>query len=500
MINTFSTPRAALLQLVARRHVVILWLGVTSALFYLFGLVLPYNLFALKVEPLLDISKLTRHQPLAQAAFVFTFVALFALYYLMWRMCRGHQPRAMWVTLLTMIVAINFAMLFLYPIGAADIFDNIIRGRMTVYHGLNPFYDAPDVIRSDPFYPYIAWNYYPSAYGALWELLASALTFLAGNNFFTNLFAFKILNLAFYFLSIVVIAAILKRIAPHRALQGVCLFALNPLMIYEIAGNGHNDIVMAFFVLAACYLLWRRRFTSSLLALTAGATIKFIPALLIPIFAAAALRQIPTTQKRFAFLIRAAAVCGLSVIVLYAPFWRGGDVLGIGRRSALFTASLPALAQVHLEKILGEGSSQQIVSWIALALTMTVVLIQTRQVWRAASPEAAIRSSTFVLLFYLIFTCLWFQQWYVIWTLALAALLPEGVMGRIAALLTYIAPWKMIAFDFFINTEYLPPRLWRETWLGLSTFGVAWLYVVYVVLRHLQRLPKSQRQSLISNP
>jgi hypothetical protein len=176
-------------------------------------------------------------------------------------------------------------------------------------------------------------------------------------------------------------------------------------------------------------------------------------------------------------------VCAMLVIVLYAPFWRGGDVLGVGRRSTLFTASLPAVTQVQLEKFLGEQSSQQVVIWTALALTITVVLIQTFRAWQAASPESVIRSSTFVLLFYLIFTCLWFQQWYVVWTLALAALLPEGVMGRIAALLTYTAPWKMIAFDFFINVESLPPRVWRETWLGLSTFGMAWLYVVYVVSR-----------------
>jgi len=483
VINTFNTPRIAFLQLTARRHVLLLALGGLSASFYLFGLLLPYNIFALKAEPLLDISKLTRHQPVTQAAFVFTFVALFALYYLAWRLCRGRQSRMMWIALLTVVVVINLAMLFLYPIGAADIFDNIIRGRMTIYHALNPFYDAPDAIRSDPFYPYVAWNYYPSAYGALWELLASALTFLAGNNFFANFFAFKILNLIFYFLSIVIIIAILKRLAPHRALQSVCLFALNPLMIYEIAGNGHNDIVMAFFVLLAIHGLVRRRFTLSLLALTAGAMIKFIPVLLTPIFLVVARRLLPTRKERFVFLIRTALVCLTFVIALYAPFWRGGDVLGVGRRSTLFTASLPALAQVQLEKILGEASSQQAVIWIALALTMMVILIQTFQAWQAASPESVIRSSTFILLFYLIFTCLWFQQWYVIWALALAALLPEGVLGRIAALLTYTAPWKMIAFDFFINIDSLPPRIWRETWLGLSTFGVAWLYVTYVALR-----------------
>lgn len=484
MINSFNIPRITTLQWIAQRHILFLALGGLSVAIYLVGWVLPYNIFTLGFEPLIDINKLTRHQPLSQATFVSTYTALFALYYLAWRVCRGRASRSMWIAVIGVIVVINFLMLFLFPIGAADIFDNIIRGRMAIYHGLNPFYDVPHAIQSDPFYPYVAWAYYPSAYGALWELLASGLAWMAGDNFLVTFFVFKLLNLAFYFSSILAIAAILNHLAPNRALQGVCFFALNPLVIYEIAGNGHNDIVMAFFILLAIYCLARRRFTLSLLALTAGATIKFIPALLLPIFLAVILRSLPTRKERWLFLIRSLFICATAVIVLYAPFWRGGDVLGIYRRSGLFTASLPSLAQAQLEIALGKYWSQQAISWAALAVTLTVVLMQTREAWRAASPEATIRSSTFVLLFFLIFSCLWFQQWYVIWTLALAALLPEGVMGRIAALITYTAPWKMIAFDFFLeSSNVFLPRLWRELWLSISTFGVAWFYVLYIVWR-----------------
>jgi hypothetical protein len=88
------------------------------------------------------------------------------------------------------------------------------------------------------------------------------------------------------------------------------------------------------------------------------------------------------------------------------------------------------------------------------------------------------------LLFYLLLTCLWFEPWYAIWPVAFAALLPEGAVGRTAALLSYAALWKTIVFDFFLFPGgALPPRAWRETWLGPMTLGVVWLYAAYGWLR-----------------
>jgi hypothetical protein len=90
-------------------------------------------------------------------------------------------------------------------------------------------------------------------------------------------------------------------------------------------------------------------------------------------------------------------------------------------------------------------------------------------------------------LFYLLFTCLWFQSWYTLWPLALAAILPEGEMGRIAVLLSYSALWKTIIFDYFIyRGGPLPPRLWRETWLGPATLGVTWSYGAYAFARKMR--------------
>lgn len=462
----------------------LLCLGALSFAVYGFGLVAPYNLFALDLRPLRDVAKLTRGDPLEQASFVLAFAVLSALYYGMWRLCRGRQPAAMWRALTVCVIALNGLMLWLYPIGAADIFDNIARGRITAEHGGNPFYETPRAHKTDRFYGYLAWPDATSAYGPLWELLAAATSRVARDGVLANVLAFKLVGLAAYGGSVIVLAQILVRIAPARALQGVCLFALNPLVIYETAGNGHNDIVMVLFVVLAVCALTYRRHTWAALALTAGALVKFIPLLLVPLMLAAGTRALPHWRSRIVFLCGTMLACAALVAAAYAPFWRGGDPLDLGRRATLFTTSLPAVAQVYLEQWAGERPSQQIVSRLALLLTGAMTLFQAGRVWRQPTLNRFLRSSALLFTFYLLLTCLWFQPWYALWPLVFAALLPEGALARLIVLLSYSALWRTVFFDFVLyHGGPVPPRLWRETWLGPLTLGLPWLYALYLRLR-----------------
>ena len=469
----------------------VLALGGFSALVYWVGLVLPYNVFRLGVPQLLDIAKLTRQQPLAQASWVLTFAVLSGLYYLLWRVCRGRQPRSVWAALLVTVVAVNALMLWLYPIGAADVFDNIFRGRMMA-RGENPFYQAPRDVDDLVFFSYIAWKRSTSAYGPLWEGLAGLTSRLAGDGVLANLLGFKLLSVLFYGGTIFLIAFTLRRNAPERALQGVCLFALNPLVIYETAGNAHNDVVMAFFLVLAAWWVLNGRYVWSAVALTAGALIKFIPVILLPIVLVAGLRAQTAWRPRVGLLVKMGAVCAILIAGAYLPFWQGGDPLALERRARLFSSSLPAMLQVLTEGWLGREMSQLVVSRFAYLCLLIMVGVTTWRVWRARPPFDLVQAFTGVLVFYLLFAVLWFQPWYAIWPLALAALLPEGVLSRTAVLLSYASLWKAIIFNFFLVPGKLPPRLWREMWLAPATLGIVWLYALYA---WLQRRWNSAKQN-----
>ncbi len=490
-----------------------LWLTLLGTLFVgvsLIGLVIPYNLFTLQLRPYRNIANLTADNPLAQACFVLTLAALAGVYYLAWRACRamgsgtvaGRQPRAMWAALLGSILAVNLAMVWLYPIDAADIFDNIDRGRITARYRGNPFYDAPRRYAQDWSFGYVAWPDYTSAYGPLWELMAAGAGRLAGDGRLANVLAFKALGLAFYAGCLAVIAALLRRWAPERVLQGVCLFALNPFVIYETAGNGHNDIAMVFFMLLGLWAMLRGRFTWAALALLAGALIKFIPLLLLPVLLAVAVPALPDWRRRLRWVL-VTGLAGLALAAaLFAPFWRGGDILAVKRRATLFTASLPALVQVRLEPALGPEASQHTVAAVAVLLTAVAAGYQGWRVWRARTAGdgdwlAPARAATHILLFYLLFTCPWFQPWYSLWPLALAAILPEGAVARTVVLLSYAAAWKTIIFDDFVYTGGpLPPKAWREMLLGPITLGVAWFYVAYRTVHTWRRRRRQPAQTV----
>jgi hypothetical protein len=115
-------------------------------------------------------------------------------------------------------------------------------------------------------------------------------------------------------------------------------------------------------------------------------------------------------------------------------------------------------------------------------------------VWRSSDWQAPIWAAAHLLLFYLLFACLWFQPWYALWPLALAALLPEGALARTVVLLSYAAAWKSIIFNDFVYTGGpLPAQAWRETLLGPITLGVVWFYVAYrSILTRRQRPVRSQ--------
>ncbi len=456
-----------------------------SAVIYTLAFVWRYSLIEWWATPQLTIAKISHHDPLAAAAYVIAFAALFLLYALACRVARGQQRAAAWRVVIVGALAFNAILLLLYPVDAADIFDNIVHGRMTAVYGANPFYQSAIDFTQDRFFSYAAWDYYPTAYGPGWELLAAGAARFAGDGVIANVLTFKLIGVLAYAGAAALIALTLRQHAPARALYGVVLFAWNPLVLYVTAGNGHNDAVMVLFIALGLALLTARRFTLAAAALTLGATIKFIPALLLPLAMIAGLKAARTWRTRAIFLVVTVAACALVVIGLYAPFWQGGDIFGVKRRSDLLTTSLPTLIDVTLAPRLGQSAGEFVAIRLAVVLLGAWIVRQMRKVWRDASPNAVAAAAASILLFYLLVACLWFQAWYAVWTLAIAALLPDGALTRGALLLSFAAIWKMPLFEFvLVPGTVLPPRDWREWWITLGTLGTAWAFFVYQFARN----------------
>jgi hypothetical protein len=283
---------------------------------------------------------------------------------------------------------------------------------------------------------------------------------------------------------VALVAAILQRIAPERALAGVVFLAWNPLVLHEVIGNGHNDITMIFWVLLSVWWLLNRRHAMVILALVAGALFKYVPMLMLPAAGLIALRDLVTPADRRRFLITAIVGASALIGLAYMPFWYGVATLNLDLRAILFSASLPAAVRIGLQPSLSAEAATQVVNWLAGALTVSFVLWQAIRARQDRSALSFARFSLYVLLFGLMFTTPWFQHWYAIWLLPLAALLPPDRSVRLTGIFS-IAAWA----KFFIIT---PVLLWvlhvpstdsLQLWYGPLIMALPWAYAGYALWR-----------------
>lgn len=455
--------------------------GGLSAFVYWLAFTRDYSLGEWWMTPLRTIAKLSNYNAGAGISYVLGFLALFTLYLLGLRCAKFESTPRILATIAAVTVVLNLPLLFLYPVDSADIFDNIIRGRMSAIYGLNPFVEFPHAVVRDPFYSYVAWRYFPSAYGPLWEWLAALGAFAAGNTILANVFTFKLLSVAAYIGSAALVVQILREIAPERAAYGAVFVLWNPLILYVTTGNGHNDTVMLFWVILSFFFLARQQFTLAVLAMLMGALVKFIPALFIPLMLLAAWNALPNLRARLRFLVVTGTVAAILGLVVYARFWEG-SVLNLEWRWNLYTTSLSTWAWLVLQNVYDPKSAAAVVSRIGYALLALwiarelFVLRQQRK--QSFAVEPYIRAALSILLFYLLVTVAWFQPWYVVWLVPLAALLTDGFVTRGVLLFCAAALCKMPLLDFVLvrNVRPAPPVWWREAWATVGILFAPWLY------------------------
>jgi len=460
-----------------------------SLAIYLLAFTLPANLLTLYQRDNL-IGQLLRHGGLSGfLRLSAAFISVGFLYFVGLRAARQTSSKTAWMIVIGGTLAFIVMFLFMAPLDARDIYDNIFHGRILGVHKANPFRDVISSFPNDPFFKYPWWKDSPSAYGPLWETLAGVTAWLAGDGIIANILAFKILPGIFHLASIAVVVSFLRRTQPQHALSGALLLGWNPVLLYETWGNGHNDIAMIFWVLLAALWISRRQYSLGTLSLIAGMLIKFIPVLLIPAALLIGYHSLENLKSRFWFIVKTSLAGAFLIMIAYIPFWNGMATFSIGRRMQMFTTSAPALIVQVLKPALGWSEAARMVSLGAWGLLAIFTLIQTLRVQKQEPAEGFLQSAFNILAFYLLVTCLWFQQWYGIWLIALAPLLPLR-SRRFALFFGYWVLTKQLIFVQLIipAMSYKPETvIWLEPLLALIVLGVPWIYAL-LDLRTSQRL------------
>jgi hypothetical protein len=143
-----------------------------SLAIYLVAFTLPANLLELYQRSSL-IGQLLRHAGLhGFLRLSVSFISVGLLYFVGLRASHQTSSKTAWVIVIGSTLAFIIMFLFMAPVDARDIYDNIFHGRILGVYGANPFRDLISSFPHDPFFQYPYWKNSPSAYGPLWETLA----------------------------------------------------------------------------------------------------------------------------------------------------------------------------------------------------------------------------------------------------------------------------------------------------------------------------------------
>lgn len=361
--------------------------------------------------------------------------ATFALYAvalaLVWR-----NPRVSRLVLFGFPALAALALVPMYPPTAMDMLHYQAMGRIFWVFGQNPL-QTPQGL-----YPYpigLSWSELASPYGPLWSLLVAPASVLPGEHLVAGVYAFKAMAVASFAGCVGLIWVLVRRTRPGAEAFAVALFAWNPFVLMRVVADGHNDLWMVLFVLLAFERIERGRWTASVVALTLGVLVKFVPAVLGPPFLLYIWQHAPGRPRQRALkVIEACAFGAATAAFVYLPFWEGLATFDNVRKEASHAiTSTPVLLQLITTRWIEEPWATRIAFDLPKGL---YGLAYVPLVWQSRRSFGHLVGGSFAILFvYLLLAATWFRPWYMLWPAALGALQPRGWLGATAVTITLAA-------------------------------------------------------------
>ena len=419
---------------------------------------------------LTDIGKLAHYKGIEFAEYVGGLLAITLCLLLGLRLTRRLPPLVAGAPVLACgaIAVAFFGMM--YPVNAIDIFIYASRSRLWTTYGVNPIAVKPSAFPHDAWTHFASeWGNSVSPYGPLWNWIAWPVTKISGADISEALIGFKALACVSIVIGAVLIFVIANALRPGTGATAALLYLWNPLVLWEGAGNGHNDVVMLLPILVATLLLVRRRFPMVVPLIVAAALIKYVALLLIPFAVIAIWRLDPRWSARLRNALWSLIGSAIAIGYSLAPFF---DIDAI--RASVKTQGdivLTSPASLAVGKLINRYPNETIVHWahiVGLSIFGAGCLIIA--IFTFFRPERVIRSFFEVLFLYLITAAWTVRPWYGIWLVALAAVLPAGWPTARALVwsLTMLSSYAMFIWGWY---------WWKVSYFRVQNMAVSIMFI-----------------------
>lgn len=389
--------------------------------------------------------------PVGLASFYLVILAgLFALYVLSFVKIRrspataGKLRGAVYAGAILAIVVL----LFLPSLLSKDLFDYMVHGRILALHRANPFEIPATAFPPDEFLRAMGWPQYTTMYGPGWVSTCALLAWIFPGSLAGSVLLYKLLFAAAHLGNGLLIGSLLRSWG-RPSLEGEFLYLWNPLLILQVAGQGHNDVFLMTWVLLG--LLFAQRHAAgrealdealAVVCLTLSILVKYVTAPLLALYLAVRWREtggVAGLGRAGLLAILAAAV----LLVGYMPYMAGMDLLHFLRpyeHAAYQGGSLMLLDQFVKWRTGADARGvypESVADIMLMASTMLAAVLAASGVvflLRARELPRVPRYGLYVLLFYLLAATALLRVSYGVWIVALAAIVPSGLARRVAFL------------------------------------------------------------------
>jgi len=407
------------------------------------------------------------------------------------------------VLICTVSGAIVFAVtLILLPgLLSTDLLSYAMFGRLGAVYGLNPYLHAITDVKGDPLLGFLTdpWPY-PSPYGPLWTTFSVGLA-QATSTWppLAPAFEYRLLGALAHAANTYLIWRLLPVVTPGINTSArnmvVLAYAWNPLALFELIGNGHNDGVMFTLVLGGLLLASRRGgWLWGAGLIWAAALIKWVPAVVAVCLTCVSLATLETWRARAARLAAVGAVAVVLTVVVFWPWLDASNPMAVvasaaagGGRTVNALADLPtewlAVRYFDPRGVDLSGTEASIRQWIIAGVRVAFLVyfaFELRNLWRktGSTLRDVVETSTRTLLVLLLLALNQVLAWYFVWPLCLGLTL--GWRSTLARLgVAYSVVYLPL---FYLLHENL-----------VSTLVARVLVVVYVLLPLLVVYARSGR-------
>lgn len=452
------TDKTAPFTLKTARAQILRWGGLTIFIYLIFVIAFPLVPYIHFEGKMLDIEMILRN---GARWFIWVYIiGLGVLFFAFWRIVKTLHDLSKknvgeanslrgWV--LGIGAASGVILLGLYPITALDVAVYVVNARNWVLYGGNPLIVPPETFPNDP-YIHLAGEYVDktSPYGPVWELIGRIPVQLGITEIAAGIVAMKVISL----LAVVGMAVLIGWYAKQQSdkfkvvsVTALAFFVLNPLILLEAVGNGHNDMMMIAFITLGLVLWQKGKWAWATFALTLAALVKLPALILLPLFGLTVLMEADTWRER---ILRASSmvviVLGTSLLLygLMGPF---PDVFNGIAQSFSRRSFSPAYATYVIVRELAPDYAKYILSqsrnvFLLIYIFITIALLRKK---------LTLLEAGFLAYLAIIFLVNAFRIWYPLWLVPFAAL---NLNSR-----TY---WRTFLFsvtvEFSILSYYI---LWR---------------------------------------